>query len=155
MYSVFKSSVSLFVFYLFSPVLNMGIKSPNIVVELCISSFNSVNLWALFLCVYMFIMFLLRLTKQCITSCWNKMSLRLILWFKKKFVAVVQSLSCVRLFGTLWTPAPQAPGKCTGTDCHFLLQIFLTQGLNSYLQVSCTAGGFLTAELFCQSPKTY
>ena len=43
------------------------------------------------------------------------------------------------------------PGKNTGVGCHFLLQgIFLTQGLNLCLWVSCIAGGFFTAE-----PQTY
>ena len=42
-------------------------------------------------------------------------------------------------------------GKNTGVGCHFLLQgIFLTQGLNLCLWVSCIAGGFFTAE-----PQTY
>ena len=54
---------------------------------------------------------------------------------------VVQSLSRVRLFATLWTVAHQASQSMgfsrheycmnTGVGCHFLLQgIFLTQGLN-------------------------
>ena len=45
-----------------------------------------------------------------------------------------QSLSCVRLFASLWTIACQAPlsmGKNTGVAYHFLFQgIFLTQGSN-------------------------
>ena len=61
-----------------------------------------------------------------------------------------------------WTAATRLlcpwafPGKNTRVGCHFLLQgIVPTQGLNPYfLRVSCTAGGFLTAErcfflLFC------
>ena len=50
---------------------------------------------------------------------------------------LVQSLSCVLLFVTLWTAAHQAPlsmdspGKNTRVGCHFLLQgIFLTHGSN-------------------------
>ena len=50
----------------------------------------------------------------------------------------VKSLSCVRLFATLWTVAQtrllcpwDSPGKNTGEGCHFLLQgIFPTQGSN-------------------------
>ena len=45
----------------------------------------------------------------------------------------VKSLSSVQLFGTQWTVAYQAPlsmDKTTGVGCHFLLQIFPTQGLN-------------------------
>ena len=61
-----------------------------------------------------------------------------------------------------WTAATRLlcpwdfPGKNTRMGCHFLLQgIIPTQGLNPhFLQVSCIAGGFLTAEqcfflLFC------
>ena len=51
--------------------------------------------------------------------------------------AKVKSLSPVRLFGTPWTVAHQAPlsrdspGKNTGVGCHFLLQgIFPTKGAN-------------------------
>ena len=54
------------------------------------------------------------------------------------------SAHCVWLFVTPWTiscqvPSPwNIPGKNTGGDCHFLLQrIFLTQGLNPQLLVSC------------------
>ena len=50
------------------------------------------------------------------------------------YMCVCQSLSCVRLFVTLWTVIHQAPlsmnsaGKNTGVGCHFLLPgIFLTQ----------------------------
>ena len=45
-------------------------------------------------------------------------------------------LSRVQLFVTPWTVTYQAslsmgfPGKNTAVGCHFLLQIFLTQGLN-------------------------
>ena len=53
------------------------------------------------------------------------------------YFVVVQSLSHVRLFLTLWTTAHQPPlsmdfpGKSPGAGCHFLLQgIFLSQGLN-------------------------
>ena len=56
------------------------------------------------------------------------------------FVAVIQQVSHVRLFATLWTIARQAPlsmgspGKNTGVSCHALLQgIFLTQGSNPSL----------------------
>ena len=49
----------------------------------------------------------------------------------------MKSLSCVRLFATLWIIAYQLPcpwdfpGKNTGLGCHFLLQgIFPTQGWN-------------------------
>ena len=39
------------------------------------------------------------------------------------------------------------PGKITGVGCHFLLQgIFLTQGSNMCLHISCIAGGFFTTE---------
>ena len=39
--------------------------------------------------------------------------------------------------------APASPGKHTAVGCHFLLQgIFLTQGLNSCLVVSCIVGSF-------------
>ena len=55
-------------------------------------------------------------------------------------VVVVQSLSHVWLFATLWTVARQAsypwdfPGKNTGAGCHCLLQgLFPTQGLNPCL----------------------
>ena len=62
---------------------------------------------------------------------WNPFTLT-----PKCFVVVaVQSLSCVQLFGTLWTVAHQAPrgspGKNTGVGCLFLLQgILPTQELN-------------------------
>ena len=46
----------------------------------------------------------------------------------------VKSLSCVRLFATLWTVAYQTPlsmGFSKQVGCHFLFQeIFPTQGLN-------------------------
>ena len=39
------------------------------------------------------------------------------------------------------------PGKITGVCCHFLLQgIFLTQGSNMCLQISCISGRFFTTE---------
>ena len=53
-------------------------------------------------------------------------------------------LSHIQLFATPWTVVPQPPlsmefpRKNTGVGCHFLLQvIFLTQGLNVHLCVSC------------------
>ena len=56
----------------------------------------------------------------------------------------VKLLSRVRLFATPWTVVYQLlcpwdfPGKNTGLGCHFLLQgIFLIQGSNSHLYVSC------------------
>ena len=51
----------------------------------------------------------------------------------------VRVLGRVRLFATPWTVAHQAPlsvgfsGQNTGLACHFLLQIFLTQGLDLHL----------------------
>ena len=40
-----------------------------------------------------------------------------------------------------------SPGKSTGVGCHALLQgIFLTQGSNLQLLVSCIVGGFFAAE---------
>ena len=48
----------------------------------------------------------------------------------------VKLFSCVRLFVTPWTVTYQVPPSMgfsrqnTGVGCHFLLQIFLTQGLN-------------------------
>ena len=61
-------------------------------------------------------------------------------WLETRFVILVlQSLSCVWLFATLWTVAHQAslwdfPGKNTGASCHFLLQgIFPTRGSNPHL----------------------
>ena len=60
----------------------------------------------------------------------------LVLWRKK---VKVKSLSYVWLFATPWSPTGllcpwDFPGKNTGVGCHFLSQeIFLTQGLNSYL----------------------
>ena len=64
-----------------------------------------------------------------------------------------EMLSRVRIFATPWTAAHQAPLsmgfsiKNTGVSCHFLLQgIFPTQEWNQSLCVSCTAGGFFTAE---------
>ena len=62
-------------------------------------------------------------------------------WHGRVVVAVVQSLSRVWLFATLWTVACQAPhlwgfpGKNAGVGYHALLQgIFLTQG---WTHVSC------------------
>ena len=56
----------------------------------------------------------------------------------------VQALSRVQLFETPWNIAGHLllvwnfPGKNTGANCHFLLQrIFLIQGSNSCLCVSC------------------
>ena len=51
-------------------------------------------------------------------------------------VCMLSCFSCVQLFATPWTVAPQAlfmdsPGKNTGVGCHSFLQgIFLTQGPN-------------------------
>ena len=71
--------------------------------------------------------------------------------------SVVSDSLCYGLvLGRLLCPW-NSPGKNTGVGCHFLLQgIFLTQGLNSCLlcdmgsikwtPVSCTEGGFFTAE---------
>ena len=57
-----------------------------------------------------------------------------------KMKVKVKSLNHVRLFGTPWTEACQAPlsmefsSKNTGMGCHFLLQeIFPTQGSHSHL----------------------
>jgi len=45
------------------------------------------------------------------------------------------------------------PGKNTGVGCHFLLQgIFLTQGLNPYLCVSCTGRRILYQYCHLGSP---
>ena len=54
-------------------------------------------------------------------------------------------------FATLWTIAHQAPwgfpGKNTGTGCHFLLQgSSQPRDWTHICCVSCTAGGFFTAE---------
>ena len=66
--------------------------------------------------------------------------------------AVLSRFSCVQLFAAPWTVVHQAslsmgfPGKNTGVDCHFLLQvIFLTQELNLHLLcLLYLAGGFFT-----------
>ena len=58
---------------------------------------------------------------------------------------MLSRLSRVRLCATPWTLQPirllcpwDSPGKNTGMGCHALLQgIFLTQGLNPRLYVSC------------------
>jgi len=49
--------------------------------------------------------------------------------------ACAQLLNCVQLFAS---PPLNFPGKNTGAGCHILLQgIFLTQGSNLHLLVSC------------------
>ena len=62
-----------------------------------------------------------------------------------------QLLSCVQLFVTPWTVACQAPLSMEFSrqeywrGCHFLPQgIFLTQGANLCLCVSCKVRGFFT-----------
>ena len=61
-------------------------------------------------------------------------------------LAVVRSLSWVRLCCEPWTVC-SPPGKIIGAGCHFFLQgIVLSQGLNPGLRVSCSAGGFFTPE---------
>jgi len=61
---------------------------------------------------------------------------------EKQVVVGGESLSCARLFATLWSIVPRllcpwhSPGKNTGVGCHALLQgICPTQGWN--LRLSC------------------
>ena len=74
-------------------------------------------------------------------------------------VCVLSRFSHVRLSVTLWTIAHQAtrpwdsPGKNTGIGCHVLLQgIFLTQGSNQHLYVSCIGRHFFTTSANWEAP---